>query len=154
MIESQRRAYLQAMGFDVWIARSHGDGQARLQLAPGSGGILLVGASSDECATPLAGDLARALGPEAGWAWPVSGDGTGGVTLPEVVADRLTTRIILFGEATCRSLFGDEAPAFVGSAAVTPVPALRELAGSAAARRALWCTLQDPLAPGGAANVA
>lgn len=146
MIESRRRAYLEALGFDVWVARPLPPAQGRLQLSPGQAGTLLVCAAPAESATRFAGDVVRALGGEACWAWPDTGAGEDSVDPAGAIADRLITRVILFGAETGRRLFPEGIPEFLGSATVAVAPGLDELASRGHAKRALWRLLQDPLA--------
>jgi hypothetical protein len=138
MTEARRRAYLEAMGYDVWVARPPGPGPLRLVLGPGAGGDLLVCASPDESGSKLAADIARALGDDPAWAWPDPDGANGGPTVEEAVADRLFTQLVVFGGELARALFGHEAPDVLGSAAVRVAPALDELAVRGAAKRAFW----------------
>jgi hypothetical protein len=100
--------------------------------------------------------MVRALGGDPAWAWPVRGVGhdAGGdsVTLEEAIGARLITRVFVFGGDTARWLFQGGIPAVVGSATVTPLAGLGEIAQRGAAKQALWRCLQDPLRsapPGG-----
>ena len=142
MIEMRRRAYLEALGFEVWVARPAAAEPGRLNVGLGSGSTLLVCEAADDCATELAGDLARAVGGEPAWAWLDPADGTGGQDLGDIISGRLITRILLFGAETARRLFRGSAPQIVGSAAVAIVPGLQELAVSGSARRSLWQQLR------------
>ena len=80
---------------------------------------------------------------------------TGGgdyTTLEAAIGARLITRVLVFGEDTVRWLFQGAIPPVVGSATVTPLAGLGEISRHAAAKRALWRCLQDPLrnaSPGG-----
>lgn len=144
MNEARRRAYLQAMGYDVWLARAAGGsgGQPVLAVGPGRGSTLLVCADAAGSVTKFAADLARALGGDPAWAWPDSGGA--GRTLQEAAAEGLFTRIVVFGDALASQLFGPEPPPQLGAAAVSCVPALDELADSGPAKRALWRRLRRP----------
>ena len=138
MNEMRRRAYLEAMGYDVWVARgaSETGGQACLAVGPGRGSTLLVCSEASDCVTKFAADLARALGGDPVWAWPDSA--ATGHTLQDAVAEGLFTRIVVFGSDLATRLFGPEPPPLLGTASVACVPGLNELAGSAAAKQALW----------------
>jgi len=138
MIESQRRAYLAAMGYEVWVARTPDSGQVRLKLAPGQGRCLLVCPTAADTSTRLAGDIARALGGEACWAW--FGDGEG-VSIAEAVDGRLAVQVVVFGANAAKALFGEDAPGVLGSAALLVAPGMDRLGASAEARKALWTDL-------------
>jgi hypothetical protein len=182
--EARRRAYLEALGFDVWVARSAAPGggaqpaasfdapleasfdaladhqHGRIQVGSGRGSTLLVCSSAADSASKFAADVVRALGGDPAWAWPIRdlgrgmGPGAGGdhPTLEAAIGARLITRVLVFGDDTVRWLFQGEIPPVVGSATVTPLAGLGEISRHAAAKRALWRCLQDPLrnaAPGG-----
>jgi hypothetical protein len=132
------------MGYEVWVARAAaGDGgRPVLVVGPGRGATLLVCSEAADSVTKFAADLARALGGDPVWAWP--DPAAAGHSLEEAVADGLFTRIVVFGRALAACLFGSEAPALLGTAAVACVPALDELADSGLAKRALWRQLRGP----------
>ena len=177
MIEARRRAYLEAMGFDVWVARSAAQPPAQamsqsmsqstsqsglLVVGPGQGSTLLVCASAAETASKFAADLTRALGGDPAWAWPDRG-GPGGGTgdgggdslgLEAVIGARLITRVVIFGADTARWLFDGAVPEVVASAAVSTLDGLGELAVRGAAKRALWQRLQNPLRGGSVPDAA
>jgi len=138
MAELRRRAYLEAMGFDVWLRRPSGPEPGRLVVGPGSGSTLLVCAAPAASGGRLAADIARAIGSEPVWAWPDPKGDPGRPGVEEAVGDGLFTRLLVFGEDLARELFGAEAPRIVGSAAVAVLPDLDELAVSGSARRTLW----------------
>jgi DNA polymerase III psi subunit len=155
MIEARRRAYLDALGFDVWVARAPSavPGQPeRLAVGPGGGATLLVCDSAADCDTELARDLARALGGDPAWAWlePLPNDG--GQALADIISGRLATRVLLFGAAAARRLFHGDVPEILGSAALTVLPSLRELAASGRARQSLWRHLRGLCVAGGAVS--
>lgn len=143
MIEARRRAYLEALGLDVWITRPPAAERGRVGVGAGEGSALLVCPSVDDCNMEIAEDLARALGGDPVWAWlePVSEND--GQFLEDIVADRLITRVLLFGPEPGRSLFKGPVPALVGSAVVAVAPALEELAANGSARQALWRQLRN-----------
>jgi hypothetical protein len=174
--EARRRAYLEAMGFDVWVARSAApaaDAQAAasfdaqsdaqvdtladrqsgcIQVGPGRGSTLLVCSSAADSASKFAADVVRALGGDPAWAWPVRGVGRDHLTLEAAIGARLITRVLVFGGDTVRWLFQGAIPPVVGSATVTPLAGLGEISLHGADKRALWRCLQDPLrivSPGG-----
>ena len=144
MIESRRRAYLEALGFDVWVARPPPPERGRVVLGPDPAGTLLVCAAPADSATKFAGDLVRALGGQASWAWPDSGGGEG-MELAEAIAAGLLTRVILFGPEPVRWLFPAEVPDVLGTASVAVAPGLDELAVRGRAKQSLWRILRDPL---------
>ena len=141
-MEARRRAYLEAMGFDVWITRPPAAERGRIGVGAGEGSALLVCPSADDCNSEIAGDLARALGGDPLWAWLDPAAETEGKFLGDIVADGLITRVLLFGPEPGRSLFKGPVPALIGSAAVAVAPALEELAASGSARQALWRLLR------------
>jgi hypothetical protein len=151
MIEARRRAYLEALGFDVWIARPPAPEPGRLGVGTGRGSTLLICRSAADCTAELASDLARALGGDPLWSWldPAAGDEA--EFLADIVASRLITRVLLFGSAAARSLFQGPPPAMLGSAEIVEAPGLEELAISASARKTLWRRLQSAAGAGGAA---
>lgn len=154
MIEARRRAYLEAMGLEVWVARSGraaATGAAgRLQVGPGQGSTLLVCAVAADSAGKFAGDLARALGGDPLWAWPDPAGVEGSVDLEEAVYDRLITQVVLLGAEPARWLFPDGVPASVGSAAVTTAASVDEMSVSGAAKQDLWRSLRrGPMGPNG-----
>jgi hypothetical protein len=143
MIESRRRAYLEALGFDVWITRPPPPQPGRLVVSPDPSATLLVCGVPEDSATRIAGDVVRALGGEASWAWPDTGGGEGSVSLAEAIADRLITRVILFGPEPARWLFRGGIPEVLGSAAIAAAPGLDELAGRGSAKQSLWRLLRE-----------
>jgi hypothetical protein len=145
VIESRRRAYLEALGFDVWVARPPPAERGRLQWGANPAGTLLVCAAPEESATKFAADLVRALGGEATWAWPDTGGGEG-VGLAEAIAGHLVTRVILFGPEVERWLFFEEVPEVLGTAAIAAAPALDELAVRGRAKQSLWRLLGNRMA--------
>ncbi|MEJ2384709.1 MAG: hypothetical protein P8Y54_09965 [Xanthomonadales bacterium] len=138
MTEARRRAYLEAMGFDIWVAKPPGPGPVRLVVGPGAGGDLLICAAPDASSGKLAADIARALGDDPVWAWPDPEGDLACPTVDEAVADRLFTRLLVFGEELARDLFGPESPEVLGSAAVRVAPAMDELAVRGNAKQAFW----------------
>jgi hypothetical protein len=151
MIEARRRAYLEALGFDVWIARPPAPEPGRLGVGTGRGSTLLICRSAADCTAELASDLARALGGDPLWSWldPAAGDEA--EFLADIVASRLITRVLLFGRAAARSLFQGPPSAMLGSVEIVEAPGLEELVISASARKTLWRRLQSAAGAGGAA---
>jgi len=146
MNEARRRAYLEAMGFDVWVSKhaaaaagaETAAGPARLVIGPGAGSTLLVCPGPEAIAGRLAADIVRAVGSDPVWAWPDPDAATQGPTLADAVGDRLFTRLMVFGESLADALFGGPAPEVLGSSAVGVAPGLDDLAERPEARRALW----------------
>jgi DNA polymerase III psi subunit len=138
VIEQRRRAYLEAMGFEVWLPRPAGPAPGLVYLGPGDGSVLLVCESPEATGSRLAADIARAVGGNPVWAWP-DGHGAGqGVTLEQAVSHRLFTQVLLLGQELAESILGGKPPDVLGSAAVTVAPGLQELGERASARQQLW----------------
>jgi len=144
MIEERRRAYLQALGVDVWLRRPPGPEPGCVGVGRGRDSTLLLCLSADQCRTDLARDVERALGGDPLWAWLDPSAEEESQILQEVVAERLITRILVFGPETARRAFAGEVPAILGSATILALPGLPELAASGAARQALWKQLRVP----------
>jgi hypothetical protein len=140
MIEVRRRAYLEALGLDVWVARPSAAEHGLIGVGAGTGSTLLISTSVADCTTELAGDLARALGGDPVWAWL---EPAGGEALEAVIGNRLITRVLLLGAEPARSLFRGSIPEIVGSATVTSAPGLDERAVSAGSRQVLWKQLRS-----------
>jgi len=143
MIEARRRDYLEALGIDVWLSRPEAAARDRLLIGAGQGSTLLICESPAATAGKLATDIARALGEEPVWAWPDPDVGDGSETLEEAIADRLFTRVIVFGKANGGLLFHGEVPAVLGSAAVNLVPGLDDLAVRGSGKQALWVQMKS-----------
>lgn len=141
MTEARRRAYLEAMGIDVWLARPDPEDALRLHCpadSNGQGGILLICERPDLPGSRLAEDLCRALGGRVNWSWPAGDMEPGSSTLNELIDERLFTEVFLLGR-DLPSALGCRAESHVqGSARVWPAPSLDELAESPQARKALW----------------
>jgi hypothetical protein len=149
MIDARRCAYLEALGFDVWIARPAAPEPGFLGVGAGRGSTLLVCRSAADCRTQVAGDLARALGGDPVWSWidPAADDDF--EQLADIVSSRLITRVLLLGRETAGCLFEAAPPAMLGSAQILEAPGLDEVAINPAARKDLWRRLQS-MAAGGA----
>lgn len=138
MTEARRRAYLEALGVEVWLAKPPEPGPGRLVVGPGDGSTLLVCATPEACADKLAADIVRALGRDPVWAWPDPDGQPDRPTIEQAVGDRLFTRLLVFGEGLARELFGRKPPEVLHSAAVRVAPDLSELAVRGTAKQALW----------------
>jgi hypothetical protein len=138
MIESRRRAYLDALGLDVWSIRPPQPEFGRLMLQPGEGGTLLVCDSPDATATRIAGDVARALAGEVVWAWPDPEGGPESPTLEQAIGQQLFSRVVLFGAGLGGQMFRGETPPVVGSASITVSDSLDELAVRGTAKQVFW----------------
>lgn len=116
------------------------DPQVGITLGPGDGSCLfLTGVETDDSA-PLAADLARVLPGPPVWARLAESDG--GQRLELVIAERLFTHVIVFGEAAGRLLFGPSIPETCGPARVTVVDDFARLATDAGARRSCWLAMK------------
>ena len=92
MIDPRKQAYLEAMGFDVWVARSSPATRDRLALAPGQGSTLLVCARAGDRETALAADIARAVGDDPTWGWPDPAGLPDAPTLEQAIEKRINMR--------------------------------------------------------------
>lgn len=158
MISTARRnEYLEAMGIDIWVPlQSFGSATdsdviereapvtcealgllQRIAIGPGTGSLMLLCANSQEASTPLAADIARCLDCEPVWSWPSPAGSGGAVSLEQAIAERLFTRVLVFGKALHVPASNPALPV-VGTARLLQVASLPELAQKAAARRALW----------------
>lgn len=142
MTEARRRAYLEAMGYDVWVSRSAEPVSGRLVVGPGRGSTLLVCPEPGHSATRIAADIARAAGEEPVWAWPDPEGFPDRPDLEQAVRDGLFTRIILFGETVKEQLMTGESGDIVASSSVFVAEDPDILAVSGEARRALWKMLR------------
>jgi hypothetical protein len=151
MIEARRRAYLEALGFDVWIARPAAPEPGFLCVGAGRGSTLLVCRSVADCQKEVASDLARALGDDPVWSWidPVADDDFEHVE--DVVSSRQIKRVLLLGRETAGCLFEAAPPATLGSARILEAPGLDELGIDPGSKKALWRRLQSMAGTGGAA---
>jgi hypothetical protein len=145
MTEARRRAYLAALGFDVWVAKPPGPLRDRLEIGAGQGSILLVCATPEEGESAISTDIARALGGDPVWAWPDPEGTPDGPRLEDAVRDHLFTRVIVFGPSLAERLFGGAAPAVLLSSSVSVAGGLDELAVRGAAKRELWALLSQDL---------
>lgn len=138
MTESRRRAYLDAMGFELWAVKPPAPEHDRLLFQPGEGATLLICDGPEATASRIASDIARALDGDAVWAWPDPEGRPDSPTLEEAVGQRLFTRVVLFGAALERLLFRGGPPPVIASAAVSRCGALDEIAVRGSAKQALW----------------
>jgi len=143
MIEPQKQAYLEAMGFDIWVARPPEPRWDRLALGPGQGSTLLVCPSPQHTSSRLAGDIARILGGDPVWAWPDPEGSPEMPSLEQAVEDRLFTQVVVFGEKAAARVFGKRVPDHVVSSAVLVAADLDELATRGTAKQALWSFLRQ-----------
>lgn len=147
MMDARRLAYLEAMDIDVWQPRSGPLGSAPttavgplIALSEGDGAILCLARTAKEAGQKLAFDISSAMKSQPVWAWPNNdADGVAGATtLPDAVADRLFTQVLIFGSELATVLFGDEVPGIIGAAKVQVVPGLERLSRDRNAKRVLW----------------
>ena len=146
--EDDRLAYLEALGVRVWArpamipqATARPAAGCALHLGAVSSAILAVCANGEEAAMPLASDISRALREAPAWAWPQ--EAADGRDLPAACAEHGFIGVILFGMDVARETAGEPVPSSMHQAPVLVAPSMRELAGSAAARRRLWNELRQ-----------
>ncbi|MEE8339313.1 MAG: hypothetical protein V3R56_04160 [Xanthomonadales bacterium] len=138
MIETQRRAYLEAMGIGVWVIKSAAPDADRWVVGPGGGSTLLLCRTADESGTRLAADIGRSLGGDPVWAWPDPEARLEYPSLKDTIEQYLFTQVLLFGSALTDLAFKGSVPEVLGSASVQVVADLDELAVGGMARRKLW----------------
>jgi DNA polymerase III psi subunit len=138
MNESRRRAYLDAMGLDVWLMKPPETEKNRLMISRGEGSTLLICNSAGESSTRLAGDIARTMGGDPVWAWPDPDGRQDCPTLQQAVSQFLFTRVVLFGSSLGQSLFDTQVPEVLASAGILVTASLDELAVNSSARQKLW----------------
>jgi len=141
VIESRRRAYLDAMGLDVWSIKPPEPELDRLLFQPGEGSTLLVCEAPEATATRIAGDIARALASKVVWAWPDPEGSPRSLTLEQAVGQYLFTRVVLFGDSLARQVFKGDAPLITGSASITVCDRLDELAVRGTSKQVFWTQL-------------
>lgn len=148
-MDARRLAYLDALGIDVWVPREVREsaevGGPALVLGAGDGDVLCVVASDEEGGLDLVRDIGRAMRSTPVWAWPAGAPGFGAeaVSLEEAVADRLFTRMLVFGEGVASALFGSRRPDYLGTARVHFVPGVARLGSDREAKRVLWALMQE-----------
>ena len=138
MIESRRRAYLEAMGLDVWTMKPASPSFDRLVIQPGKGGTLLLCEQPEETVSRLGGDLARALGQDVVWAWPDPEGSPENTSLEQAIGHHLFTRVIIFGGSLAVRVCRGNAPEALGSARILVTGAVGELEVRGNAKQALW----------------
>lgn len=145
MIEPRKQAYLEAMGFDVWVAKPPAPEPDRLVVGPGQGSTLLVCANPEQCASRLGADIVRAIGGDPVWAWPDPEGTPDSPRLEDVVQDNLYTRVFVFGAKTSERLSGRAAPGIIASATVSVIPDMDELATRGTVKQEFWGLLKQDL---------
>jgi hypothetical protein len=138
MMEARRRAYLQALGLDVWTLKPPAPSLDRLMLQPGNGRTLLICQAPEETAHRLAGDIARALDQDVVWAWPDPDGREENASLTEAIGQHLFTRVVVFGGALANRVCKGDAPNVIGSASILVTRVVGELAVSGSAKQAFW----------------
>lgn len=138
MMETRRRAYLEAMGLDVWEMKPAAPLADRLVLQPGEGDTLLLCREPEESAQRIAGDISRTLGQEVVWAWPDPEGKEENATLDQAIGQFLFTRVVIFGESLARHVCQGKTPQVIGSARVLVTREVDELAVSGNAKQSFW----------------
>ena len=152
MIESQRRAYLEALDITVWLQKPAVDESMemhshRLMMEPGSGSTLLLCRDAGEKTAPVAGDICRYLGNDAVWGWPDPQQNPSNPLVAEAVDQRLFTRVVIFGAKLAERLFEGAVPPVLRSAQMVVSADLDELVLAVACRKSLWRMLSDSRSP-------
>ena len=145
MIEAQRRAYLEAMGIDVWINRFAAPDADRWVVGPGSGSTLLLCRTAKESGTRLAADIGRSLGGDPVWAWPDPQGRQEYPSLKDTIEQYLFTQVLLFGHTLAGQAFKGSVPEVLACASVQVTAGLDELAVDGMAKRKLWQCLSPAL---------
>jgi hypothetical protein len=138
MIESRRRAYLDAMGLDVWTVKPKPPEPDRLVFQPGVGETLLLCQEPDDTAIRIAGDIVRALEHGIVWAWPDPEGRAESISLEQAISQQLFTRVVVFGDALAQRVFKGNAPQVLGSARILVTQSLDELTVRGSAKQAFW----------------
>lgn len=143
MSDQQKRAYLEAMGIDVWRMRQqpvveteefHGD--PGIRLGPGNGSTLLICADNTDSSSKLANDIVRALGNMPVWAWPQDdGPSTG---LASTVDEHLFTVVAVFGDELAGHFFGGDVPGNIKAAKLVVLPSMQAISSESDSRKQLW----------------
>ncbi|HKJ18027.1 MAG TPA: hypothetical protein VJ984_11800 [Xanthomonadales bacterium] len=150
-MDSNSLEYLEAMGIDVYQLRTQGSEDAAAEihqliaLGEGDGDILCIVESRDQSQLGLAAGIAGAMRSSPVWAWPVSDetDSACGQSLSDTVAEKLTTRVLIFGEVLANQILGTGAPTVISAARVHVVPGLEQVGQDQKAKRALWKLMLD-----------
>ena len=116
------------------------EAHAGVTLGPGAGSCLFLAGKGVDEASPLASDLARTLAAPPVWAQLA--DSGGGQRLELVIAERLFTHVVVFGEAAARLVFGGSVPETCGPARVTVVDDFPRLASDPGARKSCWLAMK------------
>jgi DNA polymerase III psi subunit len=138
MNEARRRAYLDALGLDVWLLKAAPAAPVRLAVNPGRSSTLLICASPEESVSRFAADIARALGDEPAWGWPDHETSAESLDLLQAINQHLFTHVMVFGDSAAAQLCEGPLPPVLGSAKLVSAPDLDELAVRGAAKQALW----------------
>jgi hypothetical protein len=138
MMETRRRAYLEALGLDVWAIKPPPPQLDRLVLQPGNGQTLLLCQQPEETAQRIAGDIARVLDQDVVWAWPDPDGRAASASLEEAIGQHLFTRVVVFGAALANRVCRGEAPRVIGSASILVTGSVSELAVRGSAKQAFW----------------
>lgn len=138
MNEARRRAYLDALGLDLWLLKKRPAAGLRLVVNPGRSSTLLICGSPEASASRFAADVVRVLGDEPAWGWPDHEGRADALELAEAVDQHLFTRVLVFGPDPAAQLFEGPPPPVLGSARIAVVDDLDELAVRGTAKKSLW----------------
>lgn len=150
-MDSRNLEYLDAMGIDVWQPRgerssdSGANDQQRIALGEGGGDILCIVETPAQAELKLAEDIGGAMRCSPIWAWPANDSEVKGElrTVMDVVAEKLLTRVLVFGDKLAAEVLGARVPSVLSAARVHIVPGLERLATDKNAKRILWRLMLD-----------
>jgi hypothetical protein len=151
MMDSRNLEYLNAMGIDVWQPRGEQSSDPgandlqRIVMGEGGGDILCIVETPAQAQLKLAEDIGGAMRCSPIWAWPADGsEGTGELrTVMDAVAEKLLTRVLVFGDRLAAEVLGARVPSVLSAARVHMVPGLERLATDKNAKRTLWRLMLD-----------
>ncbi len=141
--------YLDAMGIDVYRVRDPRESEAPsdplLETGDGDGDILCIVETKDQARLKLAAGIGAAMRCAPVWSWPLDGVADSGQaqTVRNTIAEKLITRVLVFGESLAGQVFGEDVPAVISAARIHVAPGLSQVAEDQQAKRLLWKTMLD-----------